>query len=110
MYFRSLKFTDSLSIGPTLIVGAPNYAELGSAQRGMVFLANSTMFVEGQYNMECGMDPSMARCGIDLGAVSYQELKGSKRMTKFGWDVAVVDLNKDGVSDLAISAPSTGLF
>lgn len=29
-------------------------------------------------------------------------------MGKFGWDVAILDINKDGIDDLAVSAPSQG--
>eukprot|EP00794_Sanderia_malayensis_P010957 gene10957-12118_t len=101
---RTMTFVDSLPIGPTLIVSAPNYGESGMPQRGMVFLVNATALLFDQvYNAEREIGKS-----LDLDAMSYQKLKGLGRLTKFGWDVAVVDLNKDGIDDLAISAPSTG--
>ena len=88
---------NGLPIGPTLIVGAPNYNYVGNAQRGRVFLVNTTT---------TSQDNDVSQ--MQLEDMSYDVLDGPERMTKFGWSNAVVDLNKDGVDDLAIGAPSKG--
>ncbi|MDP8224300.1 MAG: zinc dependent phospholipase C family protein [Candidatus Lernaella stagnicola] len=46
-----------------------------------------------------------------LGEVSIEEadlvLQGGESHGRFGWQLAVVDLNRDGVADLAVSTPTT---
>ena len=92
-------YTDSISTGPTLIVGAPNYGDVANPQKGKVFFVNMTKLAENS-----------TKHGKDLEISSYAIFEGLGRMTKFGWSVAVVDLNKDGVDDVAISAPSSGVY
>ncbi len=82
-----------------MIVSAPNYGETGSLQMGMVYLINASLVDDAH---------GITETRVDLNTACYQQLRGSERMAKFGWSVAVVDLNKDGISDLAISAPSAG--
>ena len=46
---------------------------------------------------------------LNLDSDADMILDGSVENGRFGTALAVVDLNKDGIDDLAISAPSTGL-
>ena len=93
---------NGLPIGPILIIGAPNYNYAGNAQRGRVFLVNTTTTTTTTTTQDNDVSQ------MHLEDVNYEILDGPERMTKFGWSVAVVDLNKDGVDDLAIGAPSKG--
>ena len=95
--FRSLLIAESLPIGTSLLYGAPNYNKEGSPQLGQVFLVNVSSI------------PSQTTIfPRNLEGISYDVLEGEERMGKFGWQIAIVDINKDGIDDIAISAPSQG--
>ena len=70
----------------------------GLAQLGRVYIVNVSSIPLQIQNIE-----------NSLQDVSYDVLEGVERMGKFGWDIAIVDINKDGIEDLAISAPSQGI-
>ena len=97
--FRSISIAESLPMGVSLLYGAPNYNLESLAQVGRVFIVNVTSIPAESQNLE-----------HNLQDISYDILEGTERMGKFGWDIAVVDINKDGLDDIAISAPSLGNF
>lgn len=99
VYFRFVTIADAPPFGISLIYGAPNYNTEGNAQIGQVFIANlsSVLSQENVFDKK-------------LEDFSYDVIGGAERMGKFGWDAVLVDINKDGVNDIAISAPSQGIF
>jgi glycosylphosphatidylinositol phospholipase D len=54
-------------------------------------------------------DGSLPLDAMDLDTEAHKVLDGVIENGKFGTGLAVVDLNRDGVDDLAVSAPSTGV-
>ncbi|GAA5804272.1 hypothetical protein HPULCUR_009759 [Helicostylum pulchrum] len=60
---------------------------------GSVFILNNTVITEkdSRYN--------------DIRDLSTFTLQGSVRHGRFGWSMATIDFNKDGVDDLAIATP-----
>lgn len=47
---------------------------------------------------------------IDIDQTANQILDGHMENSRFGFALAVVDFNADGLNDLAISAPSEGML
>ena len=76
-------------------IGAPGYGTPGHPQRGAVYI------VYGRE--EIGSEEH-----IDLPENADAVLAGSEDAARFGWSMATVDLDADGVDDLAISAPTLG--
>ena len=95
--YRFVSIAETLPIGASLLYGAPNFNLEGMAQVGRVFVVNASSILSEKQNFE-----------NSLRDVDYDVLEGTERLGKFGWDVAVVDINKDGLDDIAISAPSQG--
>eukprot|EP01062_Namystynia_karyoxenos_P061066 TRINITY_DN52_c0_g1_i1.p1 TRINITY_DN52_c0_g1~~TRINITY_DN52_c0_g1_i1.p1 ORF type:complete len:920 (+),score=309.51 TRINITY_DN52_c0_g1_i1:102-2762(+) len=62
---------------------------------------------EGAYGTGVPGTPQVGRVHIKYGNGSTAVLDGATTHGRFGWELAVVDLNKDGVDDLAVSAPTT---
>ncbi|KAM4684673.1 phosphatidylinositol-glycan-specific phospholipase D [Amazona ochrocephala] len=78
-----------------LVVGAPGYSTLGHFQIGRVYVVNGN---------QSGLPPE----DMDLDEKADQILQGHQPSGRFGSALAVLDFNEDGVSDLAIGAPSVG--
>uniref|UniRef100_A0A672TIM5 Phosphatidylinositol-glycan-specific phospholipase D n=1 Tax=Strigops habroptila TaxID=2489341 RepID=A0A672TIM5_STRHB len=78
-----------------LVVGAPGYSSLGRFQIGRVYVV---------YGNQSGLPPE----DVDLDEKADQILQGHQPSGRFGSALAVLDFNEDGVSDLAIGAPSVG--
>jgi len=77
-------------------MGSPGYGGPGMPQLGAVRIMFSGREIEGDRTIDLATEPA------DL------ELSGEETAGRFGWDVAVVDLNGDGLDDLAVSAPTVG--
>ncbi len=79
-----------------LVMGAPGYGTDGHPLRGAVYVASGRTTI-GPYQES---DPSKEEDCI--------ELVGSEDGGRFGWSLATVDINADGIDDIAIAAPTTG--
>lgn len=96
--FRSLAYGNFSGLSLSLVIGAPGYGTPGNSQHGRVYLVTS--------NTESGL-PSR---NFNLDSDADMILNGTVENGRFGTAVAVADLNRDGLDDLAVSAPSTGEF
>jgi len=79
-----------------LVMGAPGYGTLGSPQLGAVYVIYGRESVAGYERVDLS------------GTTAYVTLTGTDLFGRFGWALAVVDLNADGLDDLAVSAPTVG--
>ena len=79
------------------MIGAPGYGSPGHSQHGRIYLVTSMT------------DGSLPSKDINLDVSANMILDGMVDNGRFGTAVAVVDLNRDKVDDVAVSAPSTGL-
>ena len=80
------------------MIGAPGYGTPGNSQHGCIYLVTS--------NADSGL-PSR---NLNLDADADMIVNGTVENGRFGTAMAVADLNRDGVDDLAVSAPSTGSY
>eukprot|EP00057_Strongylocentrotus_purpuratus_P034386 XP_795000.3 PREDICTED: phosphatidylinositol-glycan-specific phospholipase D [Strongylocentrotus purpuratus] len=78
-----------------LILGAPGYGKEGQAQTGRVYVIYGTNQV-------------LQNGSHDLDKEADVILQGFNEGDKFGTDVAALDINLDGIMDIAVSAPSVG--
>ena len=78
-----------------LVVGAPNYAEIGLPQTGRVYLIP----IDDLLNKNDGHI-------LNVDQASTLILKGKRMMTKFGWSLASVGSSND--AHLLIGAPVEG--
>jgi len=79
-----------------LAMGGPGYGLQGHPQLGVV-------------HVTYGMDAIAGGGPVDLsGRGADITLTGADEFGRFGWALAVVDLNADGLDDLAVSAPTVG--
>jgi len=76
-----------------LVVGAPGTSEPGFPQRGAVHVFNGRTL--------------QGRSVLDASEAD-QTLAGPESGGRFGWALALADLNADGRWDLAVSSPATG--
>lgn len=79
------------------MIGAPGYGTPGNSQHGRVYLVTGDA------------DSGLPDKDLDLDLSANMILDGTVENGRFGTAVAVVDFNKDGVDDLAVSAPATGM-
>jgi hypothetical protein len=77
----------------TIVIGAPGYSSKNYSQNGIVFLLEAEKYEPGAHFIE--------NIGIAITG-PFENGAG------FGHSLAIVDLNKDGIDDLAISAPYEG--
>lgn len=76
-------------------IGAPGYGMPGHPQQGAVYIVYGREEIGGEEH-------------IDLAENADMVLPGSQDAARFGWSLATVDLDADGVDDLAVSAPTLG--
>jgi glycosylphosphatidylinositol phospholipase D len=79
-----------------LVIGAPGYGGNGDPQRGRIYLVYGGREIAG-HGQEALSE-----------ATADQTLMGLDVYGRFGYALAVVDLNADGHDDLAVSAPTVG--
>ena len=96
-FFRSLGYGNFTGFNHSLVISAPGYGTPGYSQHGRVYLVTGTT------------DSSLPSKDLNLDVSANMILNGIVENGRFGTAVAVVDLNRDRVDDLAVSAPSTGL-
>ena len=97
LYFcRSLVSGNFSGVSHTLVIGAPGSGSLGKGQHGRVYVVHGTK--EDGFPVE----------DMDLDLKADLIIDGREENGRFGTALAVVDLNKDGLDDLVVSAPSTG--
>ncbi|EDO37905.1 predicted protein [Nematostella vectensis] len=83
-------------VNTSLVISAPEYGTPGRSQYGKVYLIHSDK--GGSFPFH----------DMDLDECADMSLDGIVPNGRFGYDLAVSDLNKDGIDDLAVSAPSEG--
>ena len=81
----------------SLVIGAPGYGTPGHSQHGRVYLVT--------INTGSGLPDK----DLNLDSDADMILDGLAENGRFGTALAVVDLNNDGIDDLAVSASSTGM-
>ena len=95
--YRSLAYGNFNGQNISLVIGAPGYGTPGNSQHGRVYLVTGDA------------DSGLPDKDLDLDVSANMILDGTVENGRFGTAVAVVDFNKDGVDDLAVSAPATGM-
>ena len=98
IYFRSLAYGNFNGLDHSLVIGAPGYGTPGYSQHGRIYLVTGTT------------DSGLPSEDLNLDVSANMILDGMVENGRFGTGMAVVDLNRDGLDDLAVSAPSTGLY
>lgn len=81
-----------------VVVSAPSYGTPGRSQHGRIYVVDTDK--DGTLPLE----------NIDLDTKAHAILDGVEENGRFGTALAVVDLNMDGIDDLAVGASSTGLY
>jgi glycosylphosphatidylinositol phospholipase D len=78
-----------------LVLGASGYGTRFLPQRGALHVFHGPQTLVGQTDRPLESQPA------------DQMLVGEDEFGRFGWSLATVDLNADGLDDLAVSAPTT---
>lgn len=77
-----------------MAISAPyHYNPASQEQTGTVFILNNTVMAFGNTNSN------------DIRDVSTTVLQGSVDHGRFGWSMVTIDMNRDGIDDLAIATP-----
>ncbi|KAG0360889.1 hypothetical protein BC939DRAFT_444247 [Gamsiella multidivaricata] len=87
-----------------LVVAAPHatFDPLLPSQGSVFIVPGQSLFVDqGSFDGETGTDIRSIASRVLLGDPEEPQ-------SRFGWSLAVVDLNQDGIDDLAIGAPGHG--
>ena len=81
-----------------LAIGSPGYNRAGALQLGRVRVLPGGVETDGH-------------AAIDLAGAAGPStvLTGDEEAGRFGWALATCDLDADGIDDLAISSPTTGM-
>eukprot|EP00743_Colponemidia_sp_Colp-15_P001591 GILK01001737.1.p1 GENE.GILK01001737.1~~GILK01001737.1.p1 ORF type:complete len:905 (-),score=147.51 GILK01001737.1:91-2769(-) len=79
-----------------LVLGAPGTGEEGKPHRGAVYI---------YYGGKKPVPKEITQLRLSDASLILQ---GTDIYSRFGWAVAVVDINADGKNDLVVSAPTTG--
>jgi glycosylphosphatidylinositol phospholipase D len=94
-FHRSLVSGQLPGYGKVLITAAPWYGNPGNSQYGRVYiLSASKNYLGGNFT--------------DIDQTANQILEGTMENSRFGYSLALLDYNTDGLNDLAVSAPSQG--
>ena len=79
-----------------LAMGVPGFGRQGHSQLGGVYLAHGREGITGHERID------LSASGTEL------TLTGTEDFGRFGWALAVVDLDADGLDDLPVAAPTVG--
>jgi hypothetical protein len=94
-FYRSLVTGYLPGYGQVLITAAPWYGNPGNSQHGRVYILSASK-------------SHQAESVTDIDQIADQILEGATENSRFGYSLALLDYNADGLNDVAVSAPSQG--
>lgn len=90
-----------------LAISAPFYSNLPEIpQVGAIFIINGRK--SGSFKFSPKSSNILDLADKIIYAYNSRDGNNNEAQSRFGWSMSVVDLNKDGIDDLAVSAPSFG--